>query len=69
MSVALLLTHAAGLLTAEARTLCMSCTPDGNGDWRGEPEAKAHHADLTSTAAGLLALASQIAINQERKGK
>ena len=67
MSVALLLTHAASLLTAEARGLCMSHTPGGNGDWNGEPEAKAHHADLTSTAAGLLALASQITIKNERR--
>lgn len=67
MSHILLLTHAAGFLTAEARSLYVCCSQDG--DWYGMPESKALYDDLHSTAAGLLALASQISLTHERNLK
>ena len=66
MNATLLITHAAGLLTAEARGLRECHTPEGNGDWNGEPEAKAVYDDMTITAAGLLALASNMEIKLNR---
>ena len=65
MNPTLLLTHASGFLTAEARGLYVCCSQDG--DWRGMPESKALYDDLHATAAGLLALASEISLNHERK--
>jgi len=65
-----LLKHAAELLDAEARGLRMAHTPDGNGDWDGEPEAKAAHDDMHNTANALRAMAeTQNQSPPERKRK
>jgi hypothetical protein len=54
------LEHAADLLDVEARGIRMSHTIGGNGDWSGEPEAKAVHDDFQSTALGLRAVAQKM---------
>lgn len=55
-----LIEHAAALLDREAVALRKSCTPDNNGDFTGEPEAKAAHDEFKTTALGLYTLADEM---------